>query len=46
MIWLVLGSSLRAPYALRAARDEQRIDRLITTNGGILLEPTDRKSVV
>lgn len=39
MIWLVLGSSPRAPYALRAARDDYRVDSLITTNAGIMLEP-------
>lgn len=39
MLWLVLGASPRAPWALRLARYEHRIDRTITTNAGIWLEP-------
>ncbi len=39
MTWLFIGSSASAPDYLPVARKNHRIDRTVTCNSGILLEP-------
>lgn len=38
--WLVIGAAPSAPDGLQRARSGNAIDVIITTNGGIILEPT------